>query len=223
MTATLCSLSLVAAALAIWLAGAQRQVAAVSFNLPQLAVKTGFPKWGSVLERDWARDAAFSKLCSERLNGPCNLADWNRFLDGLQEAPFPDRIAAVNDFVNRVGYREDDQVWGVSDYWAAPGEFFAKGGDCEDYAIAKYFSLRALGVPAERMSIVVLQDKRRRIPHAVLTVRWAGPDLVLDNLSDEVKVWPQLPHYQPVYRVSESDYEIFRSRGLARLLQSAGS
>jgi predicted transglutaminase-like cysteine proteinase len=70
---------------------------------------------------------------------------------------------------------------------------------------------------------VVLQDTAREVPHAVLSVRWAGPDLVLDNLSSEVRLWPELAHYQPIYTVNESGYKIIRSKILPGLLHSAGS
>ena len=203
--------------------GQAPQPPAYSLSLTDLEVKTGFPKWGRVLDRAWSHDAALAEECDERLGRPCRLETWQRFLERVKEDPFVDRIAAINRFVNSVAYREDREVWGASDYWAGPGEFFARGGDCEDFAIAKYYSLRAIGVPAERMSIVVLKDTRRQIAHAVLTVRWAGPELVLDNLSDDARVWPDLPHYQPIYSVNESSYEIVHSPTLARLFQSAGS
>lgn len=75
------------------------------------------------------------------------------------------------------------------DYWASPREFRENSGDCEDYSIAKYFTLRALGVPKENMRIVVLMETIRNLPHAVLVVYMDGDAYVLDNLSRQV-----LPH-----------------------------
>ncbi len=93
--------------------------------------------------------------------------------------------------------------WGESDHWAALAEFFAKGGDCEDYAIAKYFSLRELGVPPEQLRILVLHDQRRSQTHAVLAVTWGGQTLVLDNLRNRILPWRELRHYLPIYSLNE--------------------
>ena len=100
-------------------------------------------------------------------------------------------------------YIQDVANWGESDRWAAPAEFFARGGDCEDYAIAKYFALRELGVPSERLRIVVLHDRQRGRTHAVLAVTWEHRTLVLDNLRDRIVPWRELPHYLPIYSLNE--------------------
>ena len=176
--------------------------------LDPLPLETGFPKWGSVMARTWARTDGDDTVCSDRLGRDCNLRSWRRFLEGLRDRPLLARIEAVNSFVNGVRYRADEDNWGVGDYWAAPGEFFASGGDCEDYAIAKYYSLRALGFPAERLRIVVLHDDKRKLPHAVLAVRWSDGELILDNLGDEIAPWAQAPHYKPIYSVNERRYQL---------------
>ncbi len=176
--------------------------------LPSLPLESGFPKWTKVMARTWALSEGQDELCRDRLGRDCSLAAWQRFLDGLRDRPLLERITAVNDFVNRVRYREDGDNWGVGDYWAAPGEFFASGGDCEDYAIAKYYSLRALGFPPERLKIVVLYDDARELPHAVLTVTWNGAELILDNFGPALTRWTDAPHYKPIYAVNETAYEL---------------
>ncbi|MCZ8076649.1 MAG: transglutaminase-like cysteine peptidase, partial [Paucibacter sp.] len=64
----------------------------------------------------------------------------------VEELP---RLSLVNNFVNKhLVFRDDSEVWGRIDYWATPLESLDKGrGDCEDYAIAKYFSLLNAGTP----------------------------------------------------------------------------
>jgi predicted transglutaminase-like cysteine proteinase len=66
------------------------------------------------------------------------------------------RVQAINQFFNRrILFRPDSEVWGQVDYWASPLELLEKGeGDCEDYAIAKYFSLLISGVPAQKLRLV---------------------------------------------------------------------
>ena len=89
-------------------------------------------------------------------------------------------------FVNRWKYRADADNYGRSDYWATPLEFFRRSGDCEDYVIAKYRSLRLLGLPPDQLRMVVVQDVVRDLPHAVLAVYLGDEVLILDNLSEAV-------------------------------------
>jgi predicted transglutaminase-like cysteine proteinase len=107
-------------------------------------------------------------------------------------------VKAVNDFYNRhIAYKEDIDNWGEVDYWASPLEALGKGaGDCEDYAIAKYFTLVALGMPHEKLRMVYVRAAMPGgagggttiVPHMVLAY-YPQPDaepLVLDNLLPEL-------------------------------------
>ena len=101
--------------------------------------------------------------------------------------------AAVNRFVNtRIEFATDEQAWGEADYWASPLETLARGrGDCEDYAIAKYFSLVAAGIPVARLRLVYMRARLDDGPeqaHMVLAYdpQDGGEMLILDNLVDEV-------------------------------------
>ena len=72
------------------------------------------------------------------------------------------QLKSVNDFFNKIKYMSDKKVWKKKDYWASPFEFLGVGaGDCEDYAIAKYFALRALGVPDKKLKITYVKLKQR--------------------------------------------------------------
>ena len=94
--------------------------------------------------------------------------------------PFPRRLAGgrdrqtqieeVNTYLNNVSYLTDPINYGVADYLAVPREHLSRQGDCDDYAIAKFLSLRSLGFSNEGLRVVVLQDLNLRIPHAVLAV-----------------------------------------------------
>lgn len=108
-----------------------------------------------------------------------------------------EQVKAVNVLINRWPYRTDMDVWGVMDYWETPVEFFQKSGDCEDFAIAKYFALRDLGFPASQMRIVVLKDTLRNLDHAVTAVYLDGDAWILDNLSNAVLSHKRLSHYRP--------------------------
>ena len=167
-----------------------------------------FPKWSGVMEKSYAWDADFDGVCGDIVGRPCGLADWQAVLARLEgERPMV-QLDRVNRLMNQVRYREDSDTWGRSDYWATPGEFFAYGGDCEDFAVAKYYSLRMLGYPAESMRIVVLEDLRLERTHAVLVVELGGRELMLDNQYATLVDWRSAEDYQPFYSVNEETFEI---------------
>ena len=161
-----------------------------------------------------ARHAATQNLpgdCNRSLFRRCPLADWRHELDRLRGRDRLAQIEAVNFYLNRVDYVEDARNYGVEDYWAAPAEFLARGGDCEDYAIAKYLSLRALGLADADMQIVALWDEVRRIHHAVLLVRLGGRALVLDNQTGRVRTAGEIRGYRPLYSANQSGWWQHRS------------
>ena len=97
-----------------------------------------------------------------------------------------DQLDTVNRFLNGWRYREDAANYGRRDYWASPLEFFLRSGDCEDYAIAKYVTLRQLGFAAEQLRLVVVHDVVRDLAHAVLAVYLDDQVYILDNLTRAV-------------------------------------
>lgn len=129
----------------------------------------------------------------------------------LVETPVGDEpalLAAVNDFFNRrVLFVDDAAVWGQDDYWASPLEMLEKGrGDCEDYAIAKYFSLLAAGVPVARLRLVYVRATVGGTggvvqPHMVLAwyAQPGAEPLILDNLIGEVRPASRRPDLTPVF------------------------
>lgn len=115
------------------------------------------------------------------------------------------RLAAVNDFFNqRLAFKEDQVVWGVPDYWASPLESLSKrAGDCEDYAIAKYFALASSGVTVARLRMVYVRARLggQSLAHMVLAY-YAQPSaepLILDNLRPEVLPASLRPDLTPVF------------------------
>ncbi|MFL6700523.1 MAG: transglutaminase-like cysteine peptidase [Vitreoscilla sp.] len=118
------------------------------------------------------------------------------------------KIKAVNDFYNqRLAYMEDIDNWGQVDYWASPLEALGKGaGDCEDYAIGKYFTLTSLGVPHANLRMVYVRASIAGAPngfvaHMVLAY-YPTPDaepLVLDNLQPAIRLAGERPDLSPVF------------------------
>ncbi len=175
------------------------------FDVPGREVRAGravlTAKWEQALARH--RQSLAEAACGETGRG-CEVSDWRRFLAGLVDRPMGEQLARVNRYMNGFRYVTDRRNWGRDDYWAAPQELFRRGGDCEDYVIAKYLSLRALGVPAAAMRVVVLHDLGRDQPHAVLVVLGDGEAHVLDNLYRRVMTWRDLRrNYVPLYSLNE--------------------
>jgi len=116
------------------------------------------------------------------------------------------KVSAVNDYVNQVRYIEDKDNFGQSDYWATPAEFFARGGDCEDFAIAKYAMLKELGVPESQMRVAIVQDKIKNIPHAVLIVYTNNGPILLDNQIKRASQVASIDRYKPIYSINANGW-----------------
>ncbi len=134
------------------------------------------------------------------------VAHWRQFInDDLFGSNETARLARVNHFFNRVPGVPDQANWQQPDYWATPIELLASnGGDCEDYALAKYFTLKALGVPIERLRITYvlawIAREQRMESHMVLAY-YPTPDadpLILDNLDPQIKPAAERPDLKPI-------------------------
>jgi predicted transglutaminase-like cysteine proteinase len=171
---------------------------------------TPFKKWTRVLEQHTLDEIDVPKACKREATRPCPWAEWRAFLDQLKGRDGFARLDAINRFMNRYRYVSDLANWGAEDYWETPNEFLGRDGDCEDFAIAKYKSLRMLGVSDDQLRIVVLQDLNLRIAHAVLVVLDGDKAWVLDNQIDQVIEADRIRHYRPYYSINETAYWLHR-------------
>jgi len=122
-------------------------------------------------------------------------------------------LAEVNTFFNRLPFLTDFAHWGVEDYWASPAESVASdGADCEDFSIAKYFALKELGVPIQRLRITYVKAVRLNQAHMVLAY-YPEPNaepLILDNLEDAVRPASERTDLIPVYSFNDEDLLVVR-------------
>ena len=142
---------------------------------------------------------------------------WQRLMQTAKDLPDREKLERVNDFFNQnVDFVDDLIHWSVDDYWATPIEFLATGaGDCEDYSIAKYFTLLELGVEEKKMRITYVKAYQLNQAHMVLTY-FATPKavpLVLDNLIPVIKPATQRTDLLPVYSFNGSGLWLAKSRG----------
>lgn len=173
----------------------------------------------------------FARLFGQGARG--RLEGWKDFVRSsagrVEQAPGgpggPGQLGPVNGFFNGLPSIEDSVQWRVEDYWATPAEFLSSsGGDCEDYAIAKYFTLKELGVPVSRLRLVYATTWRTRVAHMVLAYYSApGADpLILDNLDGGIRPAAERPDLVPVYMFNDDDLQ-FAKDGAAAVRHDAQS
>ena len=126
---------------------------------------------------------------------------WTKLVAKARQTAGDDLLQGVNAMANKVKYVNDPK-----DRWQAPVDFFRHGGDCEDYAIAKYLLLRALGEQADDMRIVMLGPTAKAVAHAVLVVATADGPVVLDNLHKHTYALNQEVLTRTVYAFSDAGW-----------------
>lgn len=159
------------------------------------------PKWERVLSSEKKRPS-FTKAGLDTKSAKVR-ERWDKLKNSLAGVPLKEQVQKVNNFFNQWPYKFDKEIWGVEDYWATPREFVERSGDCEDYAISKYYALRDLGVPASQLRVAAVKDVIRNLGHAVLIVYMENDAYVLDNLTNLVLSHNKLKHYAPQYSVNE--------------------
>lgn len=158
------------------------------------------PKWTGVLNKMKAWKGYFNSPAMAKLpaKGP-----WLKLKKSLKGKSDMEKLKAVNRFFNQWPYRLDSANYGKSDYWASPPEFLMKSGDCEDYAIAKFYALKEVGFSGDSMRIVAVRDRIRNIGHAILAVYLPDNVYILDNQTVLVLPHVKYKHYLPQYSVNE--------------------
>lgn len=153
-----------------------------------------FTKWSSMFERF---DAEMKTPSGRKI-----VLELQNELARYRSLSLPEMAEKVNTMMNRKKYIVDNKNWGKSDYWATPVEFMVRGGDCEDFAIAKYAALRALGVSESRLRLTIVHDEIKNIPHAVLAVYTDKGPLILDNQIKTVRLAGNITHYKPIFSIN---------------------
>lgn len=199
-------------ALGLWLVSAPgTAVAAYEFDAPgdYLAPAGDWVIWRGTLERN-AEEGRKVQACVED-EAACekSMRSLRPVLIRGAGLATADKVRLANRYINRRHYRNDrDWTTTISvstrqrNQWRSLLEFLEKGGDCEDYATAKYFLLRALGVPADDMRIVVAWDRKSRGYHALLAYRNPGAVWLLDT-DGTIKRGPQQRFFRFLFSLNE--------------------
>ncbi len=152
---------------------------------------------GEVIDQDRLRAVAQTRYGASGVEA---VSDWLRLIELARNQPVSVQLDRANLFFNtRTLFQSDSQVWQLPDYWATPLETLGRGrGDCEDFAIAKYVSLVALGVPQDHLRLIYVRAQVGGAPSQVHMVLGYYPDLngepqILDNLDGAIK-WASARH-----------------------------
>ncbi|MEH6665205.1 MAG: transglutaminase-like cysteine peptidase [Brevundimonas sp.] len=166
------------------------------------------PRWSGVIARLSVERAGLASAACETFDqvksAPCRLAAWDRKLARWSTRPADERIERVHRAVNRLTYVPDMDNWARADHWETPLEMFERGGDCEGFALTKYFALRAMGHADADMRIAVVWDNQDREEHAVLLVRVEDRVWLLDNkMAAPERAADHVDRYRLIYYLNE--------------------
>ncbi|GBL04860.1 transglutaminase-like cysteine peptidase [Glaciecola sp. KUL10] len=162
----------------------------------------------------------YNQAASERVR------EWQSIIEANQSSDVQDQLFEINRFFNRLEFKDDIDHWNQPDYWATPIEFLAtQAGDCEDYTIAKYFSLLELGIPNEKLRLIYVTALRPRQAHMVLGY-YETPNsipLILDNINKRILPANLRRDLIPIYSFNGDGLWLAKSQGRGRQVQSGGN
>jgi len=152
------------------------------------------------------------------------LLAWQRLVQEDTSRNDEEKLKKVNDFFNSVDYVSDELHWRKKDYWATPVEFLASdGGDCEDFSLAKYFTLKLLGVAESKLKMTYVKAWKLNQAHMVVTY-YPTPEaepLVLDNLVPAIQPASKRSDLLPVYSFNGSGLWLAKQRGRGQMVGSS--
>ncbi|RDL43843.1 sulfate adenylyltransferase [Marinomonas piezotolerans] len=146
---------------------------------------------------------------------------WRQMTQRSQGMTLVQQLNAVNDFFNMMEFSNDIDIWGKEDYWATPIEFLALGaGDCEDFTIAKYFALRELGIPDDKLRLVYVKALALNQHHMVLAYyhKPTSVPVILDNLDKTILPAIKRKDLLPIYSFNAENLWLSKEKGRGQLV-----
>ncbi|OPA81579.1 transglutaminase-like cysteine peptidase [Campylobacter pinnipediorum] len=145
----------------------------------------------------------------------------NSLMSSIANASESEKLVRVNNFFNSFRWQDDLKVWNKKDYWATRMEFIGKGaGDCEDYVIAKYFTLKQLGIATNKLYFTYVKAIKYNQAHMVLSYYETPKSipLVLDNINGNIKIATQRKDLIPVYSFNGDSLYLAKQEGLGQVV-----
>jgi len=146
---------------------------------------------------------------------------WRDIVAQNQNASELEKLTRVNDFFNQMEFVDDIIHWGKEDYWATPVEFLGTmGGDCEDFTIAKYFTLRELGISDEKLRLVYVKSLSLNQHHMVLAFynKPTSVPVLLDNIDKQLKPASKRKDLLPIYSFNAKNLWLSKAKGRGELV-----
>ncbi len=158
-------------------------------------------------------------------SGYSRIKKWLNFIDDSSDNSEWQKIHLVNDFFNEnIKYKTDKELWNQNDYWATPIESLGVGmGDCEDYVIAKYFTLIALGIPEDKIRLMYVRQRTVNQPHMVL-IYIEKPNqipFVLGNFNSKLLPANKRTDLTPIYSFNGQGLWLAKSKGLGNKVKNS--
>ena len=154
------------------------------------------------------------------------LEQWIALINDNQNREEWEKLRIVNNFFNKkIKFVDDIDHWNEKDYWATPTEFIGtKGGDCEDFALAKYFTLKAMGVDSKKLRLMYVRALRINQAHMVLiySEKISDMPLVLDNINPRILPANKRYDLKPVYSFNGDGLWLAKAQGLGKQLKGKG-
>ncbi|WP_419904775.1 transglutaminase-like cysteine peptidase [Kiloniella sp.] len=175
----------------------------------------GVQNWEAVLKKSSSEFKEFLACANNKQK--CQTPEqhtWREFTLSIRNLSRNQKIKAVNSYFNKWDYKSDQGIYGTQDYWASLSQFMKNSGDCEDYAIAKYYTLMALGFKDHEMRIVALKDQNAEKGHVVLALYEREDIQILDNLSNSITSHHTLRNYTPLYSVNQTSRWVHKPKVL---------
>jgi predicted transglutaminase-like cysteine proteinase len=172
-------------------------------------------KWGQI-QSETDADATTLKHCATNPDR-CSVGEV-RFAEMLKHADTLTGTAKI-EFINRkvnetIRYTSDTAQWGVPDFWSPPttadrkGSFDTGLGDCEDYAIAKYVALKASGVSADKLRVLLVRDRTVGMDHAIVAAQQDGQWMLLDNRWDRLLQDAEGKQFMPLFALTDEGVKL---------------
>lgn len=172
---------------------------------PRQEPVTALPQWNDFSARQQRSLQALAHceqnpaLCESK-----EIERWTGLVNDLKAQNKLRQLITVNRWFNRLPYKYDEYAYNTIDYWADTAELLSKRGDCEDFALSKYFTLRRLGFSPDELKITVVYDQEKYLNHAVLMVYTGGTRYMLDSNSDDMGPSPMEYRYKTIYAFNEN-------------------
>lgn len=196
-------------------------------RIPCLSLCFSVLFWVSHSLQALALDAEQIREAMEGVYGPraaARFQAWRDQLPDMEQLGEQEKLVAVNNFFNKLKFVDDIELWGLQDYWATPIEFLGvRGGDCEDFSIAKYFTLLELGVDPDKLRLFYVEALEYEQFHMVVGYypKKQGMPMIMDNLDPKVKPASARRDLKPYFSFNGQHVWSMKVMGQGDLVDSA--